>query len=126
LNAIALTVAVGIVLQPTAVQIGQVCGALVWPASAIFVAFGLRDALQRDAADLAARLEQQRRSAVEKGFHRGRRFVIDLATTTAEDAEAAYLRASHRLPPEVADEIGRRLREARERLADLDAAGSDS
>jgi hypothetical protein len=103
------------------VHIGQLLGALVWPVSALLAALAARDMLHRHAADLGDRLERERRQAVDEGFRRGQRLVVDLTAAAASDARAGYLHARDRLPPDVAAEVERRLADVHARLTRLAA-----
>jgi hypothetical protein len=92
----------------------------LWPGTAVLAAVGLRDTLQRDAADLRTMLESRRRAAIDEADRRGRRLVLDLAAAAAAETRTAYLESLGRLPRSLVVEIDRRLAEAEARLKTLD------
>jgi hypothetical protein len=97
----------------------QVPVALIWPAAAFLICLGLRDVLDRDAADVNAELEAARHQAVRRAFRRGRALVIELAAGAAAQAWSDYEAVRRRLDPRIAAEAERRLYEVDARLAVL-------
>jgi hypothetical protein len=113
-------VAFGFVLVPWPIPFVALAMAPLWPGTAVLAAVGLRDTLQRDAADLRTMLESRRRAAIDEADRRGRRLVLDLAAAAAAETRTAYLESLGRLPRSLVVEIDRRLAEAEARLKTLD------
>jgi hypothetical protein len=114
-------VAASFALLPGPVPPWQVPVALIWPAASVMMSLGLRDFLDRDAADFRAELASARAAAVASAFRRGRRLVTELAAAAAEQTRRDYAAIRTRLDGDVAAEVDRRLQEADARLTALRA-----
>ena len=119
LGGAAVIVATGFALLPAPPPAGHLLVALVWPASAILACLGLRDMLERDDADLAARVERRHQEAVERAYRQGRRLVLQLVAEAATDAWNAFFEVRDGLPADAGAEFERRLTEVDGRLAEL-------
>jgi hypothetical protein len=74
---------------------------------------GLRDVLEGDAAELRADLVGRHAAAVSEGHRRGRQLVIELTWNAMDDLRRQYSALRGSLPSDVAEEVDRRLEQAR-------------
>jgi hypothetical protein len=118
-------VAAGGALSPAALTPGAVLPALLWPLASILCVLGLRDVLEGDTADLRADLARQHDAAVSAGHRRGRQLVIELTWNAMDDLRRRYAALRAGLPSDVAEEVDRRLEQARVGLATISGDNYD-
>jgi hypothetical protein len=116
LAGLAGVLAAGAAAMPVAFSL-QAIAAPTWLIPPLFIAQGLRDVLAHDDADRRAELERLHDAAVRDGFRSGRRLIIDLTVTAAEDLRRRYSALGPSTPRNVKAEIERRLDEASRTLA---------
>jgi hypothetical protein len=113
--------AAGLLLLPHPVAWPQLLGAPLWPLTAVLMALGIREALDRDAERARSSLERRRRLMAKRGYRRGRRLVLRLVANARRDLYREFRLARPQLPGPVADEVERRLGEIGRRLRALRA-----
>jgi ribosomal protein S18 acetylase RimI-like enzyme len=109
--------AAGAALMSAPFPVTGVLFGMAWPLAPVLAVQGLRDAMERESADLREQVGRMYDVAVRDGFRRGRRLVVELTEEAAEQLRERYRVLGPELPPEVGAEIERRLRQARASLA---------
>ncbi|URM98892.1 hypothetical protein LUW76_33715 [Actinomadura madurae] len=87
-----------------------------WP-TWVFAVQGLRQMVDRDAADQRAWLEALHAEGVREGDRRGRRLVIEMTGEAIEQLHARRRAHGDALPPAISTEVENRLAEARVALS---------
>lgn len=104
-------VGAGMLVMPAPLTLIGLLMGVPWLVNPILMVVGLRRLMDADAERLRAEVEGIHRSAVEEGFRRGQRLVIQLTTEAVEQLRARYRVVRASLPGEIATEVERRLDE---------------
>ncbi len=120
-TAAATAATAGILLLPHPVAWPQLLSAPLWPLTALLIALGVREVLDRDAERARIELERRRRRAAERSYRRGRRLVLRLVAGAHRDLRREFRVVRQRLRRPVAEEVERRLDEIGRRLRALRA-----
>lgn len=111
----------GALAMPAPFTLISVLMAVPWLLNPIFMVVGLRRLMEADSATLRAEMERIHHNAVEEGFRRGRRLVVQLTNEAVEQLYERHRVVRESLPREVAIEVERRLSEANTLLASIEA-----